>query len=209
MNDNKSLLNNMPIFDGSINISETISPILVAGEQIEASAIQHRLFAIKHRRDIVVATSGRCILMKRGLIGGYNLYDVRWQDVKDVSIRVGVFGADIRIEAMLAPDLEITSGSKYLVFTGLRKDEAQAVYRICQGYKQAWREKRRLREIEEMRAKSGGFDMGPSQSAATANAQIGNGDAVSRLQRAKEMLDKGLIADSEFETIKARIIGSL
>jgi hypothetical protein len=32
---------------------------------------------------------------------------------------------------------------------------------------------------------------------------------VARLQRAKEMLEKGLIADSEYETIKARIVGSL
>jgi hypothetical protein len=35
------------------------------------------------------------------------------------------------------------------------------------------------------------------------------GDAVQRLAQAKEMLDKGLINDSEYESMKARIIGAM
>jgi hypothetical protein len=63
-------------------------------------------------------------------------------------------------------------------------------------------------EIEELRAKSGGIQPGASQLFPDQpQAQAGSADATGRLQRAKEMLDKGLITDSE--TIKARILGNL
>lgn len=188
---------------------ERISSILVPGEKIEAYAVQGRMFAIKHRRDIVIATSGRCILMKRGFFGGFTVQDVRWQDVKDAQIKVGILAAEITIEALSAPDMALSGERKTLAFSGLRKEEAQAVYRVCQAQEQAWREKRRLRDLEELRAKSGGFDIGSTYGATQPNPQGSGDDSVARLQRAKEMLEKGLIADSEYETIKARIVSSL
>ncbi|CAB3767428.1 hypothetical protein [Paraburkholderia solisilvae] len=72
---------------------------------------------------------------------------------------------------------------------------------------EAWREKRHFRELEEMRAKAGGFQ-----------GSFGSGDVAStsadeapmkRLQKAKQMLEQGLISDSEYETVKARIVSSL
>jgi len=186
-----------------------ISSILVLGETIEAYAVQRRIFAMKHRRDIVIATSGRLILMKRGFFGGFSVQDVRWQDIKDARIAVGILGADITLEALSAPDMAVSGEKQTLVYTGFRKEEAQAVYRVCQAQEQAWREKRRLRELEELRAKSGGFDMGSARSAALSPTPGAGDDSVARLERAKEMLEKGLIADSEYETIKARIVGSL
>jgi hypothetical protein len=189
---------------------DRISSILVPGETIEAYAVQRRIFAMKRRRDIVIATTGRLILMRRGFFGGYSIQDVRWQDVKDARIKVGILGADITLEALSAPDMAVSGEEKKtLVYTGLRKEEAQAVYRVCQAQEQAWREKRRLRELEELRAKSGGFDMGSARTAVPSPTSGAGDDSVARLQRAKEMLEKGLIADSEYETIKARIVGSL
>jgi hypothetical protein len=78
------------------------------------------------------------------------------------------------------------------------------VYRICQGQDQAWREKRRVRELEELRARSGGIQVtsGPMTQPA------GNGDAVRRLQEAKQLLDARLITDAEYEAIKAKIVSS-
>jgi hypothetical protein len=188
---------------------DRISSILVPGETVEAYAVQRRIFAMKRRRDIVIATTGRFILMRRGFFGGYSVQDVRWQDVKDARITVGILGADITLDALSAPDIAVAGEKQTLVYTGLRKEEAQAVYRVCQAQEQAWREKRRLRELEELRAKSGGFDMGSARSVAPSPTQGAGDDSVARLQRAKEMLEKGLIADSEYETIKARIVGSL
>jgi Bacterial PH domain len=184
---------------------EYLRSILIPTETLEAWALQHRLFALSHRRMLVAATTGRLILLNRHLIGGFDVTDIRWQDLEEVTLRVGIFAADLSIRAGKAADLasQGVTGSRRLDFVGLRKDQAQAVYRICQAQDQAWREKRRVRELEELRARSGGIQVGPGPAAGTGSA-LGS-DAVRRLQEAKQMLEAKLITDSEYEAIKAKI----
>jgi hypothetical protein len=188
---------------------EYLRSILIPTETLEAWAVQHRLFALTHRRVLVAATSGRLIMITRHLVGGFDVSDIRWQDLEEVTLRVGIFAADLAIRAGKAADLasQGASGSRRLDFTGLRKDQAQAVYRICQSQDQAWREKRRVRELEELRARSGGFQV----SSGSAPMSGGGGavtDPVRRLQEAKQMLDARLITDAEYEAIKAKIVAS-
>lgn len=187
---------------------DQIRSLLVPGETLEAYAHQRRLFALTHRRAVVAATSGRFIAMTRGLFGGFHPVDIRWQDLKNASISVGVFGAGLTLVAYTTPDLAVTGETRTLQFNGLCKDEAQAVYRICQSQDQQWREKRRVRELEELRAKSGGIQLGASVGGSGV-APSDDGDPTARLERAKTMLDKGLISDSEYESLKARIVSSL
>jgi len=182
--------------------------LMVPGESIEAYAVQRRLFALFHRRSLICATSGRFIGMSRGLFGGFNPETVRWQDIKDVEIKVRVFGADLTIVALSSPDLAVAGQTRVLSFPGLRKQQAEAVYRICQAQEQAWREKRRIRELEELRAKSGGIQLGAAAGGGANTVSSGDG-AAARLQQAKEMFEKGLITDSEYESLKARIVGNL
>ncbi|MBB5413955.1 hypothetical protein HDG34_007938 [Paraburkholderia sp. HC6.4b] len=180
-----------------------LDSMLVTGEKIQSTAVQRRLFALLHRRSLVAATTGRLIGVSRGLIGGFTPVDIRWQDIKSAHVKAGIFGSTLRVTALTMPDLAINGAVRPFEFSGLRKAEAQAVYRICQAQEQAWREKRRLRELEELRAKSGGFQgsLGGDSASSTANE-----DPTERLKKAKSMLDAGLISDSEFETIKARVI---
>lgn len=182
--------------------------LLVPGESIEAYAVQRRLFALFHRRAVVCATSGRFIGMTRGLFGGFMPDTIRWQDIKDVRIQVRIFGADLTIVALSSPDLAVTGQTRAVSFPGLRKEQAEAVYRICQAQEQAWREKRRIRELEELRAKSGGIQLGAAAGAG-GTSSISTEGAATRLEQAKEMFEKGLITDSEYESLKARIVGSL
>jgi Bacterial PH domain len=187
---------------------EYLRSILIPTETLEAWAVQHRLFALTHRRLLVAATSGRLIMITRHLLGGFDVSDIRWQDLEEVTLRVGIFAADLTIRAGKASDLasQGVTGSRSLSFPGLRKAQGQAVYRICQAQDQAWREKRRVRELEELRARSGGIQM----SSAPAGAGYGStgSDAVRRLQEAKQMLDAKLITDAEYEAIKAKIVSS-
>ncbi|RQS47168.1 SHOCT domain-containing protein [Burkholderia sp. Bp8986] len=178
-----------------------LESMLVPGESVQASTVQRRLFALTHRRSLVAATSGRLIGMTRGLIGGFAPVDLRWQDIKSAHIKAGIFGSTLTVTALTQPDLASGGAIRGFEFSGLRKDEAQAIYRICQTQEQAWREKRRQRELEELRAKSGGFQ-GSFGDPAAAN----NDNPTERLQKAKAMLDQGLISDSEYETIKAKVI---
>lgn len=185
--------------------------LLVPGERLLAHAVQRRLFALSHRRIIIGATTGRFIGLTRGLIGGYTPFDVRWQDLRDVSIRAGIFGADLTLTAMESDDLasHTHAGGTRRVFMGLRKAQAQEVYKICQAQEQSWREKRRIRDLDEMRAESGGFQVGGMQMAGASSAAAAGVAPTERLRRAKEMLDSGLITDAEYEAIKARVVDNL
>jgi hypothetical protein len=192
---------------GARRALEHLQSVLTATETLEAWAIQRRLFALKNRRVVVAATSGRFLALRRGLFGGFSLTDIRWQDLKEVRIEVGIIGACLTLTAFASPDLASASAqTTAFVYDGLRKAQAEALYRIAQGHDQAWREKRRIRDLEEMRARAGGIQVGNLAGAPPDGA---TGDATHRLQRAKSMLDGGLISDSEYEALKARIINQV
>src|SRR5208282_3663658 len=126
----------------------------------EAWAVEHRLYALTHRRTMIAATSGRFIALTRRLLGGYDSEDIRWQDLKETQIRAGILAADLTLVAQSSADLNIAAAvNRVWTFSGLRKDQAQAIYRICQQHDQIWREKRRIRELEELRARSGGLQL--------------------------------------------------
>jgi len=178
---------------------------------LQAYAVQRRIFALTRRRTIVGATTGRLIILERRLVSGFAPMDFRWQDLRDAKLSVGMFGADLTLNAARGGDLaETEAGMRTFSVLGLRKEQATSVYRICQSQEQNWREKRRIRDLEELRAKSGGVTIGSGLGAGagpTPEAQDGSPSA--RLQRAREMLAQGLITDSEYESIKAKIVAGL
>jgi hypothetical protein len=196
----------------------TLRGLLTSGETLEAWAVQHRLYALTHRRTCIAATSGRFIWLNRRLLGGYESADIRWQDLKETRISAGILAADLTLIAQASSDLNIGSEvNRVWTFAGLRKDQAQAMYRICQLHDQVWREKRRIRELEELRARSGGVQIGGGQGGGgQGGGQPYSGDSAGaeseparRLRQAREMLDAKLITDSEYESIKARIVSGL
>ena len=189
----------------------TLRGLLTSGETLEAWAVQHRLFALSHRRACVAATSGRFISLTRRLLGGYDSADIRWQDLKETRISAGIIAADLTVVAQSSADLNLAAEvNRVWTFTGLVKDQAQAIYRICQQHDQVWREKRRIRDLEELRAKSGGVQIGNAQSGyGGADLAGAESEPARRLRQAREMLDAKLISDSEFESIKAKIVSGL
>ena len=211
MSDSAASSSPEPGLDSAFN---TLRGLLTSGETLEAWAVQHRLFAVTHRRACIAATSGRFISLNRRLLGGYESADIRWQDLKETRISAGILAADLTLIAQSSSDLNIGSEvNRVWTFTGLRKDQAQAMYRICQQHDQVWREKRRIRELEELRAKSGGVQIGGQasggQTYSGADPAGAESEPARRLRQAREMLDAKLISDSEFESIKARIVSGL
>ncbi len=196
---------------GLESVFSTLRGLLTAGETLEAWAVQHRLFALTHRRACIAATSGRFISLNRRLLGGYESADIRWQDLKETRISAGILAADLTLVAQSSSDLNIGSEvNRVWTFAGLCKDQAQSMYRICQQHDQVWREKRRIRELEELRAKSGGVQIGGGQGGyAGADSAGAESEPARRLRQAREMLDAKLISDSEFESIKAKIVSGL
>jgi hypothetical protein len=200
---------------GLLSALATLKGLLTSGETLEAWAAQRRIYALTHRRLCIAATSGRFLSLSRRLLGGYESADIRWQDLRETRISAGVLAADLTLIAQSSTDLGIGSEvNRIWTFAGLNKDQAQAMYRICQQHDQVWREKRRVRELEELRAKSGAlqiggntaFDSGRSTAGEAAGAES---EPTRRLRQAREMLDAKLISDAEFESIKAKIVSGL
>src|SRR2546429_3905715 len=102
--------------------------VLIPGETLEAWAIQRRIFALSHRRVLIAATSGRLVVLVRRLIAGFDVSTIRWQDLEEVTLRVGVIGADLTLRAGKATDLASlgAQGSQRVEFQGLRKEQARS-----------------------------------------------------------------------------------
>ena len=185
---------------------QKVRSVLTAGEVAREGVFQLRIWALLHRRSLVATTDRRIIFFRRGLLGGFNMTDFQWQDVKSAHIKEhffpALFGADLII---------ISADGQRVKMPGLDSGKARKIYAIAQAQEQAWREKNRIREIEELRAKSGGITLnGPGNPvAASAPSAAATGDMAKKLKEAKELLDCGAITDVEFETIKARYLNSM
>jgi hypothetical protein len=90
------------------------------------------------------------------------------------------------------------------VADGLEQRVASRLYTAAQDQEQAGEAKRRVRAMEEARASSGGISLGGYQ------ANGGGGGAplstLDELERAKKLLDSGVISDVEFNEIKSKIL---
>ena len=180
-----------------------LGSVLTPGESVEDVVFQLRLWALVHRRAMVATTDRRIIFFWRGLLGGFQMVDYQWQDVKNAHVREHFFptylGADIAIAS---------KDGRRVKLRGLGSEIARRIYSYVQAQEQAWREKSRIREMEELRAKSGGITLnGPGNALASPGGQrAGADDVTKKLKEAKELLDDGAISDAEYETIKARVL---
>src|SRR5258705_463681 len=184
----------MSDFPGADNLGlgaalATLQGLVTSGETLEAWAAQRRIYALTHRRVCIAATSGRFISLQRRLFGGYDSADIRWQDLKETRISAGIIAADLTLVAQSSSDLNIGAEvNRIWSFEGLNKNQAQAMYRICQQHDQVWREKRRVRELEELRAKSGGVQISGGQAGYGGTDAAGTeSEPTRRLRQAREM----------------------
>jgi hypothetical protein len=192
-----------------------LQSLLTPGEVVVAFAMEHRLYALFHRRHVAAATSGRVIYFKRPLLGGFDPLSIRMQDIKEAAISVGMFTAKVTITySANMSDTAVDEGeTMVLTIASLEKAPAAELYRVCQEQDQAWREKRRVRSMEEMRARSGGVQiatgMMPGGGVAPQPAAALPDGPTQRLAHAKDLLDQHLITDAEYQEIKAKIIAGL
>jgi hypothetical protein len=124
--------------------------------------------------------------------------DFQWQDVENTKLQQGMLSSELTVNAV---------DGRTATLENLDKDQAKRLYGICQQLEQEWREKRRVRQMEEERARAGGIQMNmPPVSAAARGAED---DSVSRLAKARTMLEQGLISEAEYDTLKAKILSQM
>lgn len=177
------------------HIAEEVTKILTPNEEILYIAMQNAT-ALSVRQDCVVATNNRVILYRPDVLGRVAFDNFLWQDVKNAEIHQGVFSSEFQIE---------TVDERHDAIGNLDKEQAQRLYGVCQQLDQEWREKRRVREMEQDRARSGGVFLGATAGAPSAVAE----DPVEKLAKAKAMLDQSLISEIEYETLKAKILAAM
>ena len=180
-------------------IAAEVARILTPNEEILYIALQNAT-AMSIKKDSVVATSNRVIIYQPSLLGRVDFTDFLWQDVANARIRQGMLSTEFSAET--------TDGRKAIV-GGLDKDQAKRLYGICQQMEQEWREKRRVRQMEEERARAGGVQFHVPTGGISPSGGAPAEDPVEKLAKAKKMLDQQLISEAEYDTLKAKILASM
>lgn len=185
---------------------------LMKEEETVSLTVQCRLLSTVKRRTLILITNSRCIIMYRKLLGGYKTVDFQWKNLIDVtiteSIFPGLFGSNIKFEYVLEKKRKEDEKNLSVLHYGFPSQEATRIYSYAQAQEQAWEEKRRVRGMEEMRAMSGGIQLGnfpptviqQQPQAPTGSAFIGE------LVKAKQLLDTGIISDAEYQEIKSKLL---
>lgn len=181
-------------------VARDVMKVLTPTEEILYIALQGAT-AMTLKKDAVVITSNRIVLYSPGMLGRMNMLDFQWQDVSDVSMKQGMLSSEFSVE---------TTTGRTERLGKIDKEQAKRAYGLAQQLEQEWREKRRVRTMEEDRAKAGGVYLsgGPLGGASPAGTAAPE-DPVEKLGKAKAMLDQGLISEAEYEAIKAKILSSM
>jgi hypothetical protein len=133
---------------------------------------------------------------------------VRWQDLRDAALRVGIFGADLTVGVLAASDLASSAAPAATCrVTGCARRRRTASTGSA---------RRRSRAGARSAACATSTSCAPAPAASSspprrgrAPSPAGEGAPAERLRRAREMLSQGLISDAEYESIKARVVEAL
>ncbi len=183
---------------------------LIDGESIIVKGLDTRIFALFKRRQIFAVTNSRIIRLERGLLGGFDMLDYQWKDLKDAQISENVFPSITG--STLKFTFHSSSGEPIEVYPEI--EIASKAYRHSQQEEQAWEEKRRIRDMEEKRAESGGVFIGPGSNPMQSNNLANDNqnkqqrkvDIADELFKLKKLLDEGVLSDVEFQEMKSKIL---
>jgi hypothetical protein len=191
---------------------ERLTSLLLPGERLQAHAVQMRIFALVQPRLIVAATTGRFIAMHRQLFGGYSLRDVRWQDLKDARLDVGMLSAQLTVLSLSSPDLAVAGTVSSAVYGGLCKDQGRTSTGSARRREQMWREKPHPRsrgDARQVRRVQVG-DPGGVSIQTTPGAALATGSDPGRPSRARQAdAREGTGSRRRVRIAEARIVGSL
>lgn len=150
--------------------------------------------------DAIVLTNRRVIIFRAKALGRMQMVDVSWLRVQDIHIREGMVHASLSVTDM--------DGMIHTI-DYLPKPQARHIYRIGQEKEENAIEQRRNRKMEEDRNAAMQVNVQNVIPVAQSPMVTSGGDLTSRLSQLKQMLDAGLISDSEFDQKKAEILACL
>jgi hypothetical protein len=173
-----------------------VQELCTANEVIRYIAVQKKpVFTLSP--DALVATTRRLIMLRTGLLGKSELVDFIWRDIQDANIKENMLSATFSVLTV--------NGTRYMM-DSIPKKQARALYRIAQEIEERTREERRVRRMEEDRARSGGVHVNSPAPATGSTPSESPSDALRAL---KHIHSEGLITDSEYEAKRQQIIARM
>ena len=193
----------MVFFGGSARAQKAQTKLqgaLIKGEAVVATGIQMRVHALFTRRELIAITSSRLIQIKRSILGGFNMKDYQWKDLKDVQL------SENTIPALSGSKLVFLThaAGRPIVIDGVPSAVATEIYSFAQGKEQEWEEKNRIRDLEDRRAASGATVV--SMGNAEGNRAASTDGIFEKLQKAKALFDSGAISDAEYQELKSKLL---
>ena len=176
-----------------------VKEILISDEKILYVAVQKKPLA-NIAPDAVVLTNRRFICYRPKVLGRVTFDDYPWRDLYNAQLQEKMLGATLSMT---------TVHGQRIAVDYLPKAQARRLYSFAQEIEEKVREERRMRELEDKRAAAGGVVVGAGPAAAAATQPSVEPDPVRRLQKLKEMLDAGLITQSEFDGKRAEIVSKM
>jgi|TARA_B100001971_G_C18248534_1_gene576291 hypothetical protein len=136
----------------------------------------------------IIVTNRRIIRHLPGILR-VKFEDYLWKDLIDVHLS----------ERLLGGRLKFRFGNGSFVIDKLPKDQSKRVYAIAQEREEEWVERKRMRMIEESRAKSGATFLHVGKDGQKV-------DVKSKLVELKTLLDESLITQDEYDSKKAELL---
>jgi Bacterial PH domain/Short C-terminal domain len=165
--------------------------------------------------DCVALTNKRVLFFTPANLGlSIKFIDFVWKDIVDVFIKEEIIGAVFSVK---------TTNSAEMGVDYLPKVQARKLYQYAQERKEAEREARRLRDLEEKRAESGSFNFEPQAGATTqqvtpepvaiapqAHVEAPKPDELTeKLKKLRTLFDNGLISQEEYNAKKLELLSDL
>jgi hypothetical protein len=178
-------------------ITDRVRELCTTSEEILYVAVQTK--SIRNLTpDSVVLTNRRFIIFRQKLLGSMSFVDCPWKDCKDVHMEENIIGATLIFTGR--------SGQKESI-DYIPKAQARLLYRHGQEQEELAVSTRRNMHLEELQA---GADKTVINQAIGANSQqpptVTSIDPVAKLTQLKQLLDAGIIDQSEFDAKKSELM---
>lgn len=192
--------------------------LLTTGEEIIYIATQKKPL-VNLLPDCVALTNKRVLFFTPANLGlSIKFIDFVWKDIVDVFSKEEIIGAVFSVRTTNGAEM----GVDYLP-----KIQGRKLYQYAQERKEAEREARRLRDLEEKRAESGSINLGehtntpvsasepapqpePVVTAPTIHVEIPKPDELTeKLKKLRTLFDNGLISQEEYNHKKLELLSDL
>jgi len=176
-------------------VHEKFAGILTSDEEVLYIAVQKKP-VVNVSPDSVLLTNRRMVICRPKLLGGFEFEDYLWRDIGDVHLKEGLIGATLTITTVAA---------KQLTIDYLPKAQARRAYSISQEMEEKVIEERRRRDLEDKRAAAGGVVLQQAPGL-TGSAKE---DPLQVLTKLKQLLDAGLITQTEYDSKKTEVLSRM